>query len=333
MINVTLYIRDNCPNCEQAIADLKSLEDSIAHQLNVVNIENDRGLMEKLGQSLPVVEIGPYHLRAPFTQQDLRIMLSAARDRIEQMERVDQEAYQRRLEKGGRMSATDRVARFLGFHYLALVNLVIFIYVGLPFLAPVLMRADQPLAASLIYRVYSAMCHQLAFRSWFLFGEQAFYPRELAEIHDVMPYEALISSDTVDILEARSFLGNETVGFKVALCQRDIAIYGSMLLFGVVFALTGRKLRSVPWYLWVIVGMGPIALDGFSQLPSLAASLPDWLPIRESTPLLRSITGGIFGWMTAWYLIPMLEETARDARQLYRRKQGVIAGRDRTGEA
>jgi hypothetical protein len=48
------------------------------------------------------------------------------------------------------------------------------------------------------------------------------------------------------------------------------------------------------------------------------------VPIRESTPLLRTLTGGLFGWMTAWYLFPMLEETAREARLIVQRKIAVI---------
>jgi uncharacterized membrane protein len=140
----------------------------------------------------------------------------------------------------------------------------------------------------------------------------------------VITYESLQNTSNIDLLDARSFNGNPVVGYKVALCERDVAIYGSMFLFGLVYAATGRRLRTIPWYVWLIVGIGPIGLDGFSQLPSLINHLPAWLPLRESTPLLRSITGGLFGWMTAWYLFPMIEETARETRRIMERKQIVI---------
>lgn len=325
MIHVTLFVREECPPCEQAQADLQSLQEEIPHQLSVVNVENDQGLMNRYGSQLPVVEIGPYHLRSPFTRQDLKIMLSAARDRIDQIQRVDQEAYESRLEKGSNMSGGDKATRFISHHYLALVNGFLLLYFGLPFLAPVLMRSGSDLAATIIYRIYSPMCHQLAFRSWFLFGEQPFYPRELSGVDGgLISYEELSGSNQVNLYEARAFTGNEMVGYKVALCQRDVAIYGFMLLFGIVFAITGRKLKPLPWYIWIIVGMGPIALDGFSQLPGLASNLPAWLPNRESTPLLRTITGGLFGWMTAWYLFPMLEATASEARKIFYRKEAAI---------
>ncbi len=324
MITVTFYYRDACPECDQALADLESLQSTIPHQLVKVNVDQERGAKDRAGQRMPFLEIGPFHLQSPFNRQDLQIMLSAARDRIDQLERVDQSGYQQRLEKGRVITSSDRISAFLSNHYLALLNLLIFIYVGLPFLAPVLMKANVQPVASIIYKIYSPMCHQLAFRSWFLFGEQAYYPRELAGINNVIPYEALQNSKEVDLLAARAFVGNPTVGYKVALCERDVAIYIFMLLFGLVYSITGRRFRTIPWYIWFIVGLGPIGLDGFSQLPSLASGLPSWLPLRESTPLLRTITGGMFGWMTAWYLFPMIEETSRETRQILQRKFAVI---------
>lgn len=326
MITVTLFIRENCAPCDQAVEDLHSLQEALPHQLAVVNIEKDEGLREKLGGQLPIVEIGPYHLRPPFNRQDLQIMLGAARNRVDQLQQVDQVAYEKRLERGQTISTSDRITRFLSYHYLAVVNVLLLLYVGMPFLAPVLMKTGHTLTASVIYKVYSPMCHQLAFRSFFLFGAQPYYPRALAGVANVTPYETLVNSQNIDFLQARAFVGNATVGYKVALCERDVAIYGFMFLFGMAFAVTGRRFRSLPWYLWIIIGMVPIAVDGFSQLPSLAtlpASLA-WLPIRESTPMLRVLTGGLFGWMTAWYLMPMLEETARESRKIFERKYAVI---------
>jgi uncharacterized membrane protein len=300
------------------------LREVIPHQLVVLNIEHDRGLQEKIGPQLPVVEIGPYHLQPPFTRQDLQIMLGAAQDRISQMERVDQEAYQKRLDKGHTLSASDRLSNFFSFHYLAIANIFLFIYVGLPFLAPVLMKVGQSSAASIIYKIYSPLCHEWAFRSWFLFGKQPYYPRALAGIPNMITYETLTNSQQVDLLAAREYIGSEVVGYKVAFCQRDIAIYLFMLLYGLFFMATGRRIRAIPWYMWALVGLVPIGLDGFSQLPSLATGLPSWLLVRESTPFLRTLTGGLFGWMTAWYLFPMLEETAREARLIVKRKKAVI---------
>jgi uncharacterized membrane protein len=105
----------------------------------------------------------------------------------------------------------------------------------------------------------------------------------------------------------------------VAFCQRDVAIYGALLLFGVIFAVTKRRIPPLPTLLWLIIGLGPIGLDGFSQLlsqPPLGDfALLNWLPLRESTPLLRTLTGAIFGFTTGWFGYPMVEETMQDTRR------------------
>jgi uncharacterized membrane protein len=51
----------------------------------------------------------------------------------------------------------------------------------------------------------------------------------------------------------------------------------------------------------------PIALDGLSQL--LSQPPLNILPYRESTPMLRTITGFLFGFMTAWFGYPYVEES------------------------
>ena len=124
MITVTFYYREQCPECEQALADLNALQETFPHRLVTVNVDHNRDLQEKLGVQLPVIEIGPYHLRPPFTGQDMQIMLSAARDRIGQLEQVDQEAYQQRLDKGHSLSSDDKVSYFISHHYLNCINAV-----------------------------------------------------------------------------------------------------------------------------------------------------------------------------------------------------------------
>jgi uncharacterized membrane protein len=109
------------------------------------------------------------------------------------------------------------------------------------------------------------------------------------------------------------------MGYKIALCQRDIAIYGGILLFGLLFSVTGMRLKSIPWYLWLALAIVPIGLDGLSQL--LSQPPLGFFPFRESTPFLRVLTGFLFGFFTAWFGYPMVEETMRDTRQLMEDKR------------
>lgn len=211
--------------------------------------------------------------------------------------------------------ALDRGIFVLTRHWLAIVNLFLGVYVGLPFLAPVLWRAGQTLPATVIYKAYGATCHQLGFRSWYLFGAQAAYPR--AEFKA----RTGLDPDTYDgFLGARAFIGNAQMGYKVALCERDVATYLAMLACGLVYALppVRRRLKPLHWALWILIGIVPIGLDGFSQLftnyPYNAFPVFSLLPERESTPLLRSLTGGLFGLANAWLAYPYFEQAMQEVR-------------------
>lgn len=324
MITVTLFHRSDCQSCGLIEANLRELQPSIPHNLVKVDVDSDPDLWKKYWAEVPMLQIGPYRLTEPFTRQDILAALGAARDRQQYLQRAD-EGYQARWERGHTISKTDRFSHWLSRHYMILFNLLLFIYVGLPFLAPTLMQANIQWPARVIYTIYSPFCHQFAFRSWFLFGKQTFYPLELAQMDNLATYEEVRSIDEVNLAEARRFIGDERVGYKIALCQRDIAIYGGILLFGLVFMFSGRRLGSVPWYVWLLLGVGPIGLDGTSQLPGLMGiNLPVWLPIRESNPLLRTATGAMFGIMTAWYIYPIIESVMQETRAMLARKIAVV---------
>ncbi len=98
-----------------------------------------------------------------------------------------------------------------------------------------------------------------------------------------------------------------------------------MTLFALLFMVTGRKMIPLPWYLWLLFGLIPIGIDGVSQLPSLISQMPDWMLIRESTPILRTVTGGLFGLTTSWYLFPMIEESMRETRKMLTSKLAVVS--------
>ncbi|HEY59453.1 MAG TPA: DUF2085 domain-containing protein [Anaerolineae bacterium] len=208
----------------------------------------------------------------------------------------------------GTSNTTNQIWCWLSKNYLTIIIIVLLLYLSGAFLAPVFMEIGWDYVAYPIYYFYSH-CHQLAFRSWFLFGERAFYPRSLANIQGVINYEEIIRNENLDLEMARKFLGDKTLGFKVALCQRDVAIYSSLLLAAIMFWLSGRRIKPIPWYFWVLIGITPIALDGITQLGGLDIDFLAWLPTRESTPLLRTFTGGLFGSMTGFYLYPLLEES------------------------
>jgi len=191
----------------------------------------------------------------------------------------------------------DKLVLTLAKHWLSLVNLVIVVYDGLPFLAPTLMVLGFTWPARVIYAAYKPLCHQLPQRSFFLFGSQSAY--SLETLQKLLGPEKL-ATDSL----AREFIGNPTLGYKMAYCQRDTAMYTSMLLAGMVFGLVRRRLRPLPLALY-LVSLVPWAVDGLAQL----------LGFYESTWQLRTITGSLFGLATVWFAYPYLEAGMGDFRR------------------
>ncbi|HLF73332.1 MAG TPA: DUF2085 domain-containing protein [Anaerolineales bacterium] len=333
MLTVTLYTRKDCHLCDRVRADLGSLQGKYPHRLVEIDIDTDPALQKAYLVEIPVVEVGPYVLKYPFDRQKLTMTLGAARDRRTQLDKLGRADHHERVRRGQQISSGDRIMHWISRHYLAVLNVFMLMYFGLPILAPVFMKAGVSLPANVIYAVYKPLCHQFGFRSFFLFGEQAYYPLQEAGIPGVKSFEQ--ATGLLDVrdpastsrLQARQFTGNETVGYKLALCERDMAIYGAILLFGIVYALTGRRIKPLHWMLWILAGMGPIGLDGFSQLFSQMewTWLASIIPYRESTPFLRLLTGGLFGFATAWFAYPAMEQSMSETRQFFVKKFAAIS--------
>jgi uncharacterized membrane protein len=199
----------------------------------------------------------------------------------------------------------DRIDRF-GFavqrHWLAVIVGILFVYSLLPFGAPILKKAGLNGLSQVIYQPYKLMCHTYSFRSFFMFGAQPTYSRS--------EFEQATGIDTGSfsgLLAARDFQGNEELGYKVALCQRDVAIYLAMAVNGMIYAVVRGRRRPLPWLVFLMIALVPIALDGFSQL--LCQPPFNFIPFRESTPFLRIATGALFGFGVAWLVFPLMDGT------------------------
>jgi uncharacterized membrane protein len=210
-----------------------------------------------------------------------------------------------------------RAILWLSKHWLAVANTFFFLYVGLPFLAPILLANGFHDAAHTIYSAYTIVCHQFPSRAHFIFGEQ------------------------------------------VALCQRDIAIYATLWIGGLLFSFVRYRLRP-PALRWYVFFMVPIALDAGMAMASewLQAGVPmmalwaigfialgitsgilysqryltwhsylffafgplsliylQFFGPHQSNLFLRNMTGFILGVGTVWYLYPHLEASFKDIRE------------------
>lgn len=332
MITVTLYTRNDCHLCDQAKEDLESIQKKYPHRLVEVDVDSDPAIQKKYGEKVPVIEVGPYRLSSPFDKQKLMMTIGAASDRRGQLDELGREDHHDRVARGAKITGADRAMYWISKHYLAMLNVVMLLYFGLPILAPVLMNAGATGPAKVIYTIYKPLCHQFGFRSFYLFGEQAYYPLEEAHVQGVITFnEATGIQDTHNPVgygryEAREFTGNATMGYKMALCERDMGIYSAIFLFGILYAVTGRKIKPLHWMLWILIGLGPIGLDGFSQLFSQMewSWLSGILPYRESIPLFRVSTGVLFGFATAWFAYPSIEESMLETRQFFYKKFAAV---------
>jgi uncharacterized membrane protein len=165
-------------------------------------------------------------------------------------------------------------------HWLAALNGALGLFLGGAVAAPILARLGATQAAEAVYVAYHVTCHQWAFRSFFLFGQQPIY--SLQDLAD-------------SGLDPFAFQGSQALGWKMAFCERDLAIYIGLLLGGIVYARR-RALQPCGFVLYGLLIL-PMAIDGFTQLFG-------W---RESTWELRVATGLLFGLASAWLVLPRLD--------------------------
>src|SRR5437879_4318985 len=96
-------------------------------------------------------------------------------------------------------------------------------------------------------------------------------------------------------------------GHQLGLCARNLSIYSSMFLGSLIFVLSKKRLPGIPWWLWILMIL-PMALDGITQMFGL----------RESTWVLRVITGTLFGLGNIWFVLPFIQKTLDETPPLQR---------------
>ena len=311
---------------------LASLAQKYPYKLTIVDISNNTFLAEAFAGKLPNLEVGQFNFSCQVSPDALEQALEQTQYFLETEKNTKSKQPLRMTSEPARFNAWNRFSLWFSTHYLQVIIGLLILVVGLAFLAPLLVEAGLPDAAQSIYSLYHPFCHQLAFRSLFLFGEQAFYPRELANIEELMTYGEATDFYEEDFVAASAFLGNPEMGYKVALCQRDIAIQSSLLIFTLIFALARQKIKPIPIFIWFIFGLLPIALDGGTQLLSqLGLQWLLWLTPRESAPWQRLLTGALFGLFSAWFILPILRESMLETRFALEKK-AVLALQSKANE-
>ena len=294
MRRVLLYTTADCPLCDKAEALLARLQGQYRLTVETVDITSEDDLFQRYRYVVPVVVVGNgLTVEAPVTEDRLRWAL----ERVPGLKAGPAAQPQVTGRLRDFVVAVDRLIFQFARHWLLVFNLLLGLYVGLPVLAPALMASGVEGPARLIYTVYRPMCHQLPWRSFFLFGEQPYYSKDYL-------ISQVGAEPLATLWTAGSFLGTLELGYKIALCERDVATYGAMLLAGVLFGLVKKRLKPLPWLVFVLFLL-PMAIDGGLQ----------FIGLRESTPLLRVITGGLFGLGAIWLAYPYFEMGMQDVQQ------------------
>jgi uncharacterized membrane protein len=217
------------------------------------------------------------------------------------------------------------INRWFEAHWLATFNTAWGIFVTLPWLAPVFMALGLTGPGRVVYFIYTFFCHQLPERSWFLFGPQFSYTQ--AQIAEAWGQPLSVLSNE---LIRRQFIGTPDLGWKVAWSDRMVAMYTSIFLLGLLYALLrkqGFRLKGMPWWLFGLFLL-PMALDGTTHLINDALRLEfrqtnQWAAILTNHTLpagfyagdmfgslnsvLRIITGLLFGLGVVGFLWPLMD--------------------------
>ncbi len=156
---------------------------------------------------MPYFLAGPYQFVHPSSARISKSQCGAALDRHKQLLESNNKEYIRRKERGKNYSQSDRTTLWITDHYMFIINTLLFLYVFTPiFSANIHVYGLEP-AAKAVYTVYKPLCHQFAFRSWFLFGEQPVYPLASAPLSYQIKYEDLVGHTHIEPLEARNYNG------------------------------------------------------------------------------------------------------------------------------
>lgn len=217
------------------------------------------------------------------------------------------------------------INKWIEHHWLLAFNTAWGIFVILPWLAPIFMGIGLTFPGRVLYFIYSFFCHQLPERSWFLFGPQFSYTQgQIADAWGRTLPE--ISNELV----RRQFIGTVDLGWKVAWSDRMVAMYTSIFILGLLYAVlreSGIRLPGMPWWLFVLF-IVPMGVDGTTHLINdvLRAQFRqtnEWAVVLTNgafppqfyvgdmfgslNSVLRLVTGLLFGMGVVGFLWPMME--------------------------
>lgn len=292
-MRITIYTKPGCHLCEDVLVMLDRLTPPYGLEVADINILDDMALYDSMSTAIPVIVAGDGRLGrlvAPLSEPELRAYLEMVRR--ESLSLVS-------VVPPYRETAFDRVASWIGKHWLKLALVALTVFLVLPWSAPVFARLGLTGISDPIYTGYALTCHQLPERAGSLFG------------------------------------------YQVGFCYRNTAIYGGIVLFGVLYGLA--RDRRVSWLQWISRPLAwwlflplllPLAVDGFTHMLGLRDTMLDmdtnavfgmFSVGSQALSLnwwLRILTGLLAAFGAVWFSFPRMDSTMRESeaqREIYAR--------------
>jgi len=152
--------------------------------------------------------------------------------------------------------------------WVIIISIGLTIFTVLPVLAPIFAKLGLTPLADIIYWVYQWFCHQRPWRSYHLFD------------------------------------------YQLAMDARMMLMFASMALSAyIIYFRKVKLLRPIKALALIIIFTLPLAMDGVVQAIAEITSIQnDSLPFYESTNLIRSLTGLIFGTGIGFAIFPYLNQ-------------------------
>jgi uncharacterized membrane protein len=182
-----------------------------------------------------------------------------------------------------------RLFKSIYFNLHLILSIFFLLYVAIPLLAPVFLHSSSPQVGWWIHTIYHFACHQRPERSLFFFGEHLTYTTD-----------QLVNNGYRGSIIGYPFVGNAEMGYKTALCVRDLFMYTSIGITGVLICMNKLRVTLNKWL--ILFGLAPMILDGGIQFISelLYYTQDRWglelaKPFYISNNVTRAVTGTLFG--------------------------------------
>ncbi len=138
----------------------------------------------------------------------------------------------------------------------------------------------------IMYAMFSPFCHQKTQRSLCI------YENTIGDCYD---QNIIYNQLTTEIVVENS----QGTGYKLPVCARDVSFFLFMLIGGIIIYLyKGTSYSYIPPLIVFILFILPLAIDGITQI----------LDLRQSTNLLRIITGMFAGVIMPFFIIGLLNK-------------------------